>query len=312
MPITTIAKKIKLSLNGVKKRINKLEKEGVIKGYSCELSFGILGEETGLARINVSSAIERVQEVVDIIGNHELIFTVGVGIGNKIIAVFTYKTSSEVVELENWLKSISNVDTVEIFLLLSRPIKDKSRIAPADYLPMDVGEAAWKDEIIQNITYDNSGDFFQGDVDTLQGNGKLAEVDTYLAPIRMATVIWAKGVSWNVSQVAQAALPLAFQEYGTERGRQLGLATQIPSLVQTGAQLENIQRQRQTAPAQALQQYAGFVSPIATGLPTTIGSSQVQANPFSTALGGAMVGGQFGGGAGALIGGGLGLLGGLL
>ena len=33
-----------------------------------------------------------------------------------------------------------------------------------------------------------------------------------------------------VSQVANAALPLAFQEYGTERGRQLGLATQIPSL----------------------------------------------------------------------------------
>ena len=38
----------------------------------------------------------------------------------------------------------------------------------------------------------------------------------------------------------------------------------------------------------------------------------LQANPFSTALGGALVGGQFGGGAGALLGGGLGLLGGLL
>ncbi len=133
MPFSTIAKRVKLSLNGVKKRINNLEKEGVIKGYSCELSFGILGEETGLARINISSAIEGVQEVVDIIGNHKLIFTVGVGIGNKIIAVFTYKTSSEVVKLENWLKSISHVDTVEIFLLLSRPIEDTSKIAPADY-----------------------------------------------------------------------------------------------------------------------------------------------------------------------------------
>ena len=115
-----------------------------------------------------------------------------------------------------------------------------------------------------------------------------------------------------VSQVAQAALPLAFGQYETERGRQLGIASRTPSLVQTGAQLENIQRQRQLAPAQALQQYAGFVSPIATGLPTTIGSSQVQANPFSTALGGAMVGGQFGGAPGAVIGGIGGLLGGLL
>jgi len=115
-----------------------------------------------------------------------------------------------------------------------------------------------------------------------------------------------------VSQVAQAALPLAFKQYETERARQLGIASQAPSLFQTGQQLEAIQRQQQLAPAQALQQYAGFISPIATGLPTTIGSSQVQANPFSTALGGALVGGQFGGAPGALIGGGLGLLGGLL
>ena len=115
-----------------------------------------------------------------------------------------------------------------------------------------------------------------------------------------------------VSQVAQAALPLAFGQYETERGRQLGIASRAPSVLQTGLQLEDIQRQRQLAPAQALQQYASFVNPIATGLPTTVGSSQVQANPFSTAMGGAMVGGQFGGGYGALIGGGLGLLGGLL
>jgi DNA-binding Lrp family transcriptional regulator len=133
MPFSALAKNVKLSLNGVKKRIHKLEKEGVIKGFSCELSFGILGEETGLARIKVSSAIERVQDVIDTIGNHELIFTVGVGIDNKIIAVFTYKTSSEVVKLENWLKSISQVETVEIFLLLSRPIKDTIKLVPADY-----------------------------------------------------------------------------------------------------------------------------------------------------------------------------------
>ena len=114
-----------------------------------------------------------------------------------------------------------------------------------------------------------------------------------------------------VSQVAQAALPLAFGQYETERGRQLGIATRTPSLFQTGQQLEAIQRQRQLAPAQALQQYAGFVSPIATGLPTTIGSQQVQANPLTTALGGAVLGSGLEG-VGAVLGGGLGLLGGLL
>ena len=117
-----------------------------------------------------------------------------------------------------------------------------------------------------------------------------------------------------LSQVAQAALPLAFQEYGTERGRQLGLATQLPSLYQTGQQLENIQRQQQLATYQALQQYASLATPIASGFPTTIGQSQTQANPFSTAAGGALLGYGLGGqtGTSALFGGALGLLGGLL
>ena len=114
-----------------------------------------------------------------------------------------------------------------------------------------------------------------------------------------------------LAQVAQAALPLAFQSYGQERGRQLAVASQAPTLLQTGQQLEALQRQQQLAPAQALQQYAGFINPIATGLPTTIGSQQVSANPLTTALGGAVLGSSIPG-VGAMLGGGLGLLGGLL
>ena len=114
-----------------------------------------------------------------------------------------------------------------------------------------------------------------------------------------------------LGQVAQAALPLAFNQFNTERGRQLGIATQAPSLLQTGQQLEAIQRQQQLAPSQALQQYAGLVSPIASGFPTTAGQVNTRANPFTTALGGAVLGSSIPG-VGALVGGGLGLLGGLL
>jgi hypothetical protein len=114
-----------------------------------------------------------------------------------------------------------------------------------------------------------------------------------------------------LAQVAQAALPLAFQEYGTERGRQLGLATQLPTLLQTGQQLEAIQRQQQLAPSQALQQYAGLVSPIASGFPVTTGQVNTRANPFTTALGGAIIGSSIPG-VGGVLGGVGGLLGGLL
>ena len=120
------------------------------------------------------------------------------------------------------------------------------------------------------------------------------------------------------SQVAQAALPLAFQQYDTERARQLAIASQAPSVLQTGQQLEQLQRQQNLAPFQSLQQYAGLVSPIASGFPVTQSSGQTQtrANPLTTALGGALLGSSlpssFLGGYGALAGAGAGLLGGLL
>lgn len=121
--------------------------------------------------------------------------------------------------------------------------------------------------------------------------------------------------------VAQRALPFAFQEYGQERQRQLDIAQRTPSLFTTGQQLEELQRQYQQAPFQALQQYAGLVTPIASGLPTQTRDTQTQSNPLTLGLGGALVGSQalpsiFSGlsaGSGALYGGlgglGLGLLG---
>ena len=92
--------------------------------------------------------------------------------------------------------------------------------------------------------------------------------------------------------VAQRALPYAFQEYGQERARQLDIAQRTPSLFTTGQQLEELQRQYQQAPFQALQQYAGLVTPIASGLPTQTRDVQSQSNPLTLGLGGALVGSQ--------------------
>ena len=97
------------------------------------------------------------------------------------------------------------------------------------------------------------------------------------------------------SQIAKAALPLAFQQYDTERARQLAIASQAPSVLQTGQQLEQIQRQQNLAPFQSLQQYAGLVTPIASGFPTQNNQTQTQASPVTTALGGALIGSKFGG-----------------
>ena len=114
-----------------------------------------------------------------------------------------------------------------------------------------------------------------------------------------------------LSGITEAAIPMAFEQYERERQRQLGIASGTPSLVQTGAQLENIERQKNLAPFAALQQYGSFINPIATGLPVQQQTTQTSANPLTTAMGGALIGSKFGG-FGAALGGGLGFLGGLL
>ena len=129
------------------------------------------------------------------------------------------------------------------------------------------------------------------------------------SPLSQATV---------TGQVAQKALPYAFQQLERERGRQLQTAQRVPGLTAVGGQLEDIQAQQQLAPQMALEQYYNTVAPIAFGLPTQQGTTQLpRANPMTTAAGGAMTGAAMGSmigmpGMGALVGGGMGLLGGLL
>jgi len=79
------------------------------------------------------------------------------------------------------------------------------KIAPADFMPVDVGYGAWGDEIIQNLTFQTGGDFFDGDIDTNAETGRMAQVDAGLAPIRMPIKTWAKQAVWTIADIAKAA-----------------------------------------------------------------------------------------------------------
>jgi hypothetical protein len=108
--------------------------------------------------------------------------------------------------------------------------------------------------------------------------------------------------------ITDAALPYAFDQYDKERQRQLGIASAAPGLTQVGGQLENIQRQKNMAPFQSLQQYSSLINPIASGFP--VKQSQTDPNRATQAMGGAMLGNMIFPGIGGAIGGAL--LGGLL
>jgi len=113
-----------------------------------------------------------------------------------------------------------------------------------------------------------------------------------------------------LSGITQEALPYAFDQYERERQRQLGIATAAPTLTQVGGQLENIQRQQNLAPFQALSQYSNIVNPIASGFPVQSGQTQTNPNRVTQGLGGALIGNMIAPGIGGAVVGGL--LGGLL
>lgn len=88
----------------------------------------------------------------------------------------------------------------------SKVIEQKFYEIPvADFMPVDVGEGAWMEDIVQNITFNSGGSFYEGDVDMQTESGRLAQVDAGLDKLTMPIKSWGKGTAWTVFEIAKAA-----------------------------------------------------------------------------------------------------------
>jgi hypothetical protein len=77
-------------------------------------------------------------------------------------------------------------------------------VAPADFMPVDIGNNAYADEIVQNLSFHTGGDFFEGDEDTAEGNGNIATVGAVMGNVRMPTRLWRKQFIYNIVEVEKA------------------------------------------------------------------------------------------------------------
>lgn len=75
----------------------------------------------------------------------------------------------------------------------------------ADYMPVDIGEGAWSDETIQNVSFIAGDSFYTGDVNTQTDTSRMAQADAGLDKLRQPNQPWMKGVNWTVIQIAMAA-----------------------------------------------------------------------------------------------------------
>jgi hypothetical protein len=77
-------------------------------------------------------------------------------------------------------------------------------VAPADFMPVDVGTNAFSDEIVQNLSFSTGGDFFEGDADTAEGNGNIATVGAAMGNVRMPSRLWNKQIVYTVVEIEKA------------------------------------------------------------------------------------------------------------
>ncbi len=78
-------------------------------------------------------------------------------------------------------------------------------VAPADYIPLRVGEGAWSSNLVTYRSFQLADDFSTGVINTGGNNGRLATGDAGVDSLSVKVVNWAKSVGWTIMDLQMAA-----------------------------------------------------------------------------------------------------------
>lgn len=99
-----------------------------------------------------------------------------------------------------------NVDITTLTTIIKQISEQKFfEIAPADFIPVVVGEGAWSDFLLTYRSFDLSGDFSEGIINTGTNNSRLAAGDAAVDAVQLKVLNWAKEISWTIPSLQMAA-----------------------------------------------------------------------------------------------------------
>jgi Uncharacterized protein conserved in bacteria (DUF2184) len=79
------------------------------------------------------------------------------------------------------------------------------QVAPADYVPIRVGEGAWSSNLLTYREFVLSDNFEDGNLDTGADNTRLAKADAGVDSLSISVNNWGKSISWNIIDLEMAA-----------------------------------------------------------------------------------------------------------
>lgn len=78
-------------------------------------------------------------------------------------------------------------------------------VAPADYIPVRVGEGAWSSNLTTYRSFDLASEFEEGIINTGGNNARLANADAGVDALNIKVQNWAKSIGWSIFDLEQAA-----------------------------------------------------------------------------------------------------------
>jgi len=97
------------------------------------------------------------------------------------------------------------IDITSLTQILKKVSEQKFfKIAPADYVPVVVGEGAWSTNLVTYLSYSLGGGFEEGVLNTGANSSRVASADTGVEPKVLAVKNWAKGIGWSVFDLQHA------------------------------------------------------------------------------------------------------------
>jgi hypothetical protein len=78
------------------------------------------------------------------------------------------------------------------------------QVAPADYVPISVGDGAFSQNILTNMVLNASGNFEEGIVNQASANDRLAVADVGISSKTVPVANWAKAIGYSIFEIEQA------------------------------------------------------------------------------------------------------------
>ena len=98
------------------------------------------------------------------------------------------------------------VDITTLTTIMKKITEQKFfEIAPADYLPVRVGEGSWSSQLLTYRSFQLGDDFSTGIINTGSDNSRLAAADAGVDSVTITVKNWAKTIGWSIFDLEQAA-----------------------------------------------------------------------------------------------------------